>query len=127
MAAEPGRLLLLNRGDRPTRVWAALSGATPAGRYLPSLTLPDAAEWRVAALWIAALLVLLVLDRLARNSDRIDGWFRGLVLPVGLLLAIGVGVDVWARPASKPDLNEQPGPLEEQGGRRSPPLLNYSG
>jgi len=81
MAADPGGLLLLNRGNRPTRVWAALSGETPPGRYLPSLTLPDAAEWRVAALWIVALAALLVLDRLARKSDRIDGWFRGLALP----------------------------------------------
>lgn len=110
MAADPGRLLLLNRGNRPTRVWAALSGATPAGRYLPSLTLPDAAEWRVAALWMAALLALLVLDRLARKSDRIDGWFRGPVIPLVLLLAIGVGVDGWAR-AAQP--KEEQGPLQE--------------
>ena len=120
MAADPGRLLLLNRGNRPTRVWAALSGGTPAGRYLPSLTLPDAAEWRVAALWIAALLALLLLDRLGRNRDRIDGWFRGLALPLLLLLAIGVGVDVWARPANKPEPNEQQGPLEEQAGGAAP-------
>src|SRR5437867_440219 len=50
MAADPGTLMLLNRGSRPTRVWDALSGETPIGRYLPSLTLPDPAEWRVALL-----------------------------------------------------------------------------
>jgi len=33
-----------------------------------------------------ALAALLVLDRLARKSDRIDGWFRGLALPLLLLL-----------------------------------------
>ena len=34
---DPGDLLLLNRGDRPTRLWAALSGGRRVGRYLPSL------------------------------------------------------------------------------------------
>jgi len=90
-------LMLLNRGSRPTRVWGALSGETPIGRYLPSLTLPEAAEWRVALLWLLALGTLIALDRLARDHDRIDGWFRGLVLPVLLLLGVGAGVDAWAR------------------------------
>ncbi len=98
MAADPGGLMLLNRGNRPTRVWAELSGETPIGRYLPALTLPAAAEWRVALLWVLALGTLVALDRLARDHDRIDEWFRGLVLPVLLLLAVGAGVDAWARP-----------------------------
>src|SRR5207247_1171936 len=97
MAADPGTLMLLNRGSRPTRVWGALSGETPIGRYLPSLTLPEAAEWRVALLWLLALGTLIALGRLARDHDRIDGWFRGLVLPVLLLLGVGAGVDAWAR------------------------------
>lgn len=115
MAADPGRLLLVNRGNRPTRVWAALSGTTPVGRYLPSLTLPDAEEWRVAALWITALLALLVLDRLARMNDRIDGWFRGPALPLALLLAIGVGVDGWARAGSGPGTERRQDQLQERG------------
>lgn len=118
MAADPGRLLLVNRGNRPTRVWAALSGTTPVGRYLPSLTLPDAEEWRVAALWIAALLVLLVLDRVARVSERVDGWFRGPVIPLALLLAIGVGVDGWARAGSWPEPKERQDQLQERGQER---------
>ena len=34
---DPGRLLLVNRGARSTRLWAALSEGTPAAHYLPSL------------------------------------------------------------------------------------------
>lgn len=107
MVADPARLLLLNRGNRPTRVWSALSGDTPVERYLPSLTLPDPAEARVALLWLAAFLAVLALDHLARRHDRVDGWFRGLALPVLLLLAIGLGVDGWAR-AGAPLSNSPP-------------------
>jgi hypothetical protein len=97
MSARPGELMLLNRGDRPTRVWEALSGEVPVGRYLPSLVQPDPSEMRVAALWLGAVALLLVLDRRACTSDRVDGWFRGLGLPVVLLLALGAAVDYWAR------------------------------
>ena len=97
MAARPGELMLLNRGDRPTRVWEALSVDVPVGRYLPSLVQPDPVEMQVAIVWLAALVLLLVLDRLARTRDRIDGWFRGLGLPVLLLLVVGTAVDYWAR------------------------------
>jgi hypothetical protein len=95
--ARPGRLLLLNRGNRDTRLWAALSGETPVQRYLPSLTLPDAAEWRVAAVWVAALVLLLVLDHLAATHAAVDRLFRGLGLPLVLLLMVGLLVDGWAR------------------------------
>ena len=97
MAARPGELMLLNRGDRPTRVWEALSGEVPVGRYLPSLVHPDPVELRVAIVWMAALTLLIVLDRLAVTRDRIDSWFRGLALPVLLLLGVGALVDFWAR------------------------------
>lgn len=97
MAARPGELMLLNRGDRPTRVWEALSGDAPAGRYLPSLVQPDPAEMRVALVWVLAVAALLVIDRLARTNDRVDGWFRGLGLPVVMLAAVGALVDFWAR------------------------------
>ncbi len=107
MVAEPGRLLLLNRGNRPTRVWSALSSETPVERYLPSLTLPDPAEARVALVWLGAFLAVLALDTLAKRHDRIDGWFRGLALPVLALLAIGLGVDGWAR-AGVPRSNPPP-------------------
>jgi hypothetical protein len=96
-SVDPGRLLLLNRGNRPTRLWAALSGPVPIERYLPSLTYSDAAEWRVAVVWTAALVALLVLDRLALTRDGADRLFRGLGLPVVFFLTIGVLVDGWAR------------------------------
>lgn len=97
MAARPQDLLLLNRGDRPTRVWAAVSGETPLGRYLPSLVSSDVAERRVALVWGAALLFILVLDHLARSREAVDRAFRSLGLPLVLLLLVGVLVDRWAR------------------------------
>jgi len=101
MTREPGRLLLVNRGARPTRVWASLSGETPVGHYLPSLVAGEAEDWKVASVWLLALLVLLVLDRLARHRAAVDGWFRGLGLPVVLLLLVGLAVDGWARPVER--------------------------
>jgi hypothetical protein len=97
MSAQPGELLFLNRGDRPTRLWAALSGATPAGRYLPSLVAAGAEEVRVAAVWTAAFAVLVALDRLAQRHEAVDRLFRGLGLPVLLSVGVGVLVDLWAR------------------------------
>jgi hypothetical protein len=100
MVADPGRLLLLNRGNRPTRLWEALGGGAPLGRYLPSLTDVDGIEARVTMVWVAALLVLFVLDGLAEDNERMDRLFRGLGLPLALLLAIGLAVDLWARSAA---------------------------
>ena len=97
MTIRPGALLLLNRGDRPTRWWAALSGEWPVGRYLPSLVAPSSDEWRVAFVWLGALAILVVLDALARRRDRVDRLFCGLGLPIVLLLAVGIAIDTWAR------------------------------
>jgi hypothetical protein len=121
MIADPARLLLLNRGNRPTRVWAALSGAWPVGRYLPSLTVPDPAEARVALLWALALGGLIVLDRLARRGDAIDRLFRGLGLPLLLGLTIGVLVDTWARAGAEPVREGPPLPAEARGGAEGDP------
>ena len=99
MTIRPGALLLLNRGDRPTRLWAALSGDRPLATYLPSLVSASPDEWRVAFVWLMVLAVLLGLDVAARRRDGIDRLFRGLGLPIVLMLAIGVAVDTWARRA----------------------------
>ena len=96
-AARPGDLLLLNRGDRPTRLWAAFSGDADVGRYLPSLVTARPDEDRVALVWVAVLAVLLALDALARRVPRADRLFAGTGLPVVLLLVAGAGVDYWAR------------------------------
>lgn len=102
MTWDPGALLLLNRANRPTRLWAALSGETPIGRYLPSLTLPDAAEERVALVWVVALVALLALHALARRRNGVDRWFRSLALPLILGLGVGAAVDGWARRGEPP-------------------------
>jgi hypothetical protein len=95
--ARPADLLLLNRGDRPTRLWAALSGDAPVERYLPSLVGGGPEEWRVALLWTAAILCLLVLDRVAIRRDVLDRLFTGLALPLAALLLLTLAVDYWAR------------------------------
>jgi hypothetical protein len=95
-ARAPGDLLLLNRGDRATRLWTALSGAADAGGYLPSLVAATPGDVRVAAVWVAVLAVLLGLDAAARRVPRLDRWFAGTGLPVALLLAAGAAVDHWA-------------------------------
>jgi hypothetical protein len=97
MTLRPAALLLLNRGDRPTRLWAALSGERPIAAYLPSLVSAVPDEWRVATVWLAALAVLLGLDVWARRDDRVDRLFRGLGLPIVLMLGSGIAVDTWAR------------------------------
>jgi len=97
MTVRPAALLLLNRGDRPTRLWAALSGDRPIATYLPSLVSASPDEWRVAFVWLIALAVLLGLDVAARRRHGIDRLFRGLGLPLVLMLALGFAVDTWAR------------------------------
>ncbi|MET0551754.1 MAG: hypothetical protein ABW221_01875 [Vicinamibacteria bacterium] len=95
--ARPGDLLLVNRGDRPTRLWGALSGERPIERYLPSLVFESPAETRVAIVWLVALGLLLALDALARRKARADGWFGTPLPAIAFCLFVGVLVDVWAR------------------------------
>jgi len=113
MVWDPARLLLLNRAGRPARVWAALSGEAPVARYLPSLTRPDANEVRVAGLWGLGIVLVLLLDGRARGRLRGEECYRGLALPVLLLLGIGVGVDAWGRA----------GPGRDEGRGRAPSAL----
>lgn len=96
---QPARALLLNRRNNPTRLWQALSGetGTPIERYLPSIVSSAPAEWRVAAVWLLLLGLLLLLDALAVRRSGVDRWFAGLALPAALLAIAGVSVDAWAR------------------------------
>ncbi len=97
--ADPGAKLLLNRGSRPTRLWAALSGGGVAiGDYLPSLTHASERDARVALVWVVAIGLLLLLDRLARSRPRLDAAFRSLSMPVAALIVIGLAIDVVAGP-----------------------------
>jgi hypothetical protein len=112
MFAEPWETRMVNGRDGPPLVLDLLAGGVSLSRYLPFLSSragsvappwgPPASEARVAALWIAALGALLLLDRLARARDRVDRWFRGLALPLLLFLAVSIAVDRWARPEGPP-------------------------
>jgi hypothetical protein len=93
MAADPGRLLMLNRGDRPTRVWTALSGAGDLGAYLPSLVTPDARDLTVLAVWSVMAGLLLALHTAAARETRLDRAFRSLAFPLLWLLATMLLVD----------------------------------
>jgi hypothetical protein len=98
VAAEPGDLLLLNRADRPTRLWTALStGDADVGRYLPSLVAADPAEARVAMVWLLGVAALLALDIASRRHPIVDRLFTGTGLPIVLSLVVGAGIDYWAR------------------------------
>ena len=105
----PGRMLLLGRRSRPSRLWTALSGEGDLNRYLPTLSHhPDAAAVRVAVLWVVALGVLLLLDALSRSRPRADRAFGGLALPLALFLLVGAGVDYWARRGDEGEVSAQP-------------------
>jgi hypothetical protein len=99
-AWDPGALRLLNRGDRPTRLWTDLSGGHDLGRTLPSLVFSDREETRVALVWALALAGLLALDRAALSRDQVDRLFRapwGPGLAAALLLAVAAAIQYWAR------------------------------
>jgi hypothetical protein len=108
---DPGRRLLLNRGDRPTRLWAALSDEVPLGDYLPTLTHPAGREAGLALLWLGALAVLLVLDRLAWRRPGVDGLFGSFSFAVLVLVGVGLLVDLLIGPGTA-----VPAPLGSRGG-----------
>ena len=95
--AEPGARLLLNRANRPPRLWAALSGEVAIGDYLPSLTHASERDALIALVWLAALGLLLVLDRLALNRPRVDRAFSSFSAAMALLLVIGAVIDLGLR------------------------------
>lgn len=84
---DPGALMLVNRGDRPTRLWEALAAERSVADYLPSLVAATPRDLAIAGVWVAALVALLALHALARRNPRVDGWFGGLALPMILLAA----------------------------------------
>jgi hypothetical protein len=92
--ADPAARILLNRGNRPTRLWAALSGPTPIGDYLPSLTHASERDARLALAWLAALAVVLALDRVARTRPRVDQGFASFALAVWGLLFVCLVIDL---------------------------------
>jgi hypothetical protein len=96
--AEPAARLLLNRGSRPTRLWAALSGEVPIAGYLPTLTHASDREASVALVWVVALAVLLAADRLALRRPRLDAAFGSFALAVAAVLLVGVAIDIAVGP-----------------------------
>jgi hypothetical protein len=112
--AEPAARVLLNRGNRPTRLWAVLSDAVPIGDYLPTLTHASERDTRLALVWIVALLVLLALDRLAQVRPRLDRAFSSFGAAVMAALLLGVVIDLTvgppapATPLSAPELTGDP-------------------
>jgi hypothetical protein len=96
--AEPSSRMLLNRGSRPTRLWAALSGEVPLASYLPGLTHASDRDAHVALVWILALGLLLVLDWLAERRPRLDAAFSSFAVAVAVVLLVGAAIDVVAGP-----------------------------
>jgi hypothetical protein len=97
--AHPAAHLLLNRANRPTRLWAALAGPPSIADYLPSLTHGSSRDARLALVWLVALAGLLVLDVLAQTRPRLDRAFSSLAVAVAAALLLGMAVDLTAGPA----------------------------
>jgi hypothetical protein len=108
--AEPAARVLLNRGDRPTRLWAGLSGTVPIGDYMPTLTHASERDARLALVWLVALGLLLALDRLAQvraSLDRAFSSFAAVVIAgllLGVVIDLTVGPPTAATPLAAPEL-----------------------
>jgi hypothetical protein len=98
----PNLLYLLHAKQDLPRMFEWLSGADLVLRYLPSLTYPGPAEARVAAVWCAVLVLLLLLDRLAERHKVVDRMFQSPALAVAMLVTAGFLVDTWARAPEAP-------------------------
>jgi hypothetical protein len=114
--AEPAARVLLNRGNRPTRLWVALSDGVPIGDYLPTLTHASERDARLALVWLAALGVLLVFDRLAERRPRLDAVCSSFAVAVVGVLLMGAAIDLAIGPGTQA-LPAAPAGLDEiQGG-----------
>jgi hypothetical protein len=112
MFHEPREMRMVNNRNAPPAVFDVLAGEVALSRYLPfqssragSVTppwAPPSTEAPLAGLWIAAIAVLLALDRAAVRSDRIDRWFSGLALPLVLFFGLSLAVDWIVRPGGPP-------------------------
>jgi hypothetical protein len=96
--ADPAGRVLLNRGNRPTRLWAALSDGGSIGDYLPTLTHASERDARLAFVWLVAMLLLLALDRRARVRPRLDRAFSSFAAAVMAGLLLGVVIDLTVGP-----------------------------
>jgi hypothetical protein len=96
--AEPAARLLLNRGNRSTRLWAVLSDGAPIGNYLPTLTHASSRDAQLALVWLVALGLLLALDRLAERRPRVDRAFSSFAVAVAALLLLGAVIDLSVGP-----------------------------
>jgi hypothetical protein len=109
--AKPQEMRMINMRSGTARTFDSVAGTVSLSRYLPFLSArtgstappwePPATEAPVAGVWLAAIALLLLLDRLARTRERVDRCFRSLFLPLGLLLAVSLAVDHWARPPAR--------------------------
>jgi hypothetical protein len=112
MFHEPREMHMVNGRNAPPAVFDVLAGEVSLSRYLPFFSSragsivppwnPPPTEAWVAGLWVAALAVLLALDRAARRRDSVDRWFSGLALPLLLFLALSLAVDHGVRPSGPP-------------------------
>lgn len=67
-ALQPGRLLFINRRQRPTRIWDALWPGGPLDAALPDLARPVTTDWLIAATWLVALAAVALVSR------RVSKW-----------------------------------------------------
>ncbi len=110
--ADPHAMRMVGGRDGTSQGFDALAGSVSFSRYLPFLSSrlgsvaapwePPAAEARVAAVWLGALLILFALDLVACRNGRIDRWFAGLALPLALLLVTAITVDAVRRTSRNP-------------------------
>ncbi len=112
MFHEPREMRMVNNRNAPPAVFDVLAGDVTLSRYLPFPSSragstappwePPASEAGMAALWVAAIALVLALDRAAVRSDRVDRWFAGLALPMAVFLALSLAVDYGVRPGGPP-------------------------